>query len=109
MQAANSDDDVDMILMISSIVRMMRMSNTAMVNAQGACVCFQTLVSILVRRGQDTTIVYLRHIFLGILWFGIFFVVLFLAVQDSSITDIVGWLVCPLEPTNNQSLDTSRH
>ena len=73
----------------------------AMINAQGACVCFQTLVSILVRRGQDTTIVYLRHIFLGILWFGIFFVVFFLAVHDSSTTDIVGRLVCPLEPTNN--------
>ena len=28
----------------------------------------------------------------------------FLAVQDSSITDIVGRLVCPLEPANNQSL-----
>ena len=29
---------------------------------------------------------------------------LFLAVQDNSITDIVGRLVCPLEPTNNLSL-----
>ena len=28
----------------------------------------------------------------------------FLAVQGSSITDIVGRLVCPLEPTDNLSL-----
>ena len=42
----NIDGDVDMVLMINSIVRMMRMRNMAMVNAQGACVCFQTLASI---------------------------------------------------------------
>ena len=42
----NSDGDVDMVLMINGIVRTMRMRNTTMVNAQGACVCFQTLASI---------------------------------------------------------------
>ena len=42
----DDDDDLDMVLMINSIVRMMRMRNMAMVNAQGACVCFQTLASI---------------------------------------------------------------
>ena len=40
------DGVVDMVLMINSIVRIMRMWNMAMVNAQGACVCFQTLACI---------------------------------------------------------------
>ena len=40
----DDDDDLDMVLMINSIVRMIK--KMAMVNAQRACVCFQTLASI---------------------------------------------------------------